>query len=59
VQLSDAQIPSDKEQAIIAAARRMFAFHGYSQARVEDIAQAAGVGKGTVYEYFSSKQADV
>ncbi|HKM39987.1 MAG TPA: TetR/AcrR family transcriptional regulator [bacterium] len=49
--------PKDKEQAIITAARRMFALHGYSQARVEDIAQAAGVGKGTVYEYFSSKQA--
>ena len=48
---------SDKEQAIIAAAQRIFALHGYSQARVEDIAQAAGVGKGTVYEYFSSKQA--
>ena len=49
--------PKDREQAIIAAAGRMFALHGYSQARVEDIAQAAGVGKGTVYEYFSSKQA--
>jgi AcrR family transcriptional regulator len=48
---------SDKERAIIAAAQRIFALHGYSQARVEDIAQAAGVGKGTVYEYFSSKQA--
>ena len=47
----------DKGQAIIAAAKRIFALHGYNQARVEDIAQAAGVGKGTVYEYFSSKQA--
>lgn len=49
--------PSNKEQAIITAAQRVFALRGYSQARVEDIAQAAGVGKGTVYEYFSSKRA--
>lgn len=34
----------------------MFAKHGFHNAKVEDIASGAGVGKGTVYEYFSSKR---
>lgn len=49
--------PSGKAEAILAAALRVFAERGFSQARVEDIARAAGVGKGTIYEYFASKQA--
>ncbi|HHV56338.1 MAG TPA: TetR/AcrR family transcriptional regulator [Firmicutes bacterium] len=46
-----------KAEAILAAALRVFGEQGFSQARVEDIARAAGVGKGTIYEYFASKQA--
>jgi AcrR family transcriptional regulator len=38
------------------AAMQVFAQEGYEKTRVEDIARAAGVGKGTVYEYFSSKE---
>lgn len=45
-----------KEKQILAAARRIFAASGYYQARVEDIAREAGIGKGTVYEYFTSKE---
>ncbi|HHY36220.1 MAG TPA: TetR/AcrR family transcriptional regulator [Firmicutes bacterium] len=45
-----------KEKQILAAARRIFATTGYYQARVEDIAREAGIGKGTVYEYFTSKE---
>jgi AcrR family transcriptional regulator len=45
-----------KNKQILAAARRVFAATGYYQARVEDIAREAGVGKGTVYEYFTSKE---
>ena len=33
----------------------MFAQCGFHQAKVEEIAIRAGVGKGTVYEYFRSK----
>jgi AcrR family transcriptional regulator len=49
--------PTDKMQAILTAAQRIFTRCGFGQTRVEDIAQEAGVGKGTVYEYFPSKQA--
>jgi AcrR family transcriptional regulator len=43
---------------ILDAALKVFAAKGYAAARMEDIAQAAGVTKGTIYLYFSSK-ADV
>ena len=46
----------DKREAIIAAAERIFSRKGFFQAKVEEIAAEAGVGKGTVYEYFSSKE---
>jgi len=46
-----------REVAILSAALRMFAERGYDGARIEDIADAAGIGKGTLYVYFASKQA--
>lgn len=45
-----------KREQIIQAAGRVFARRGFHPAKVEEIAQEAGVGKGTVYEYFSSKR---
>ncbi len=44
-----------KEVLILNAAREIFAKKGYHQARVSEIAQQAGVGKGTVYRYFDNK----
>ncbi|CEP68450.1 Tetracycline transcriptional regulator,TetR-related, C-terminal [Moorella glycerini] len=46
----------DKRQQILAAATEIFATRGFYQAKIADIAAAAGVGKGTVYEYFRSKK---
>jgi len=34
---------------------RVFARDGYHQAKIEEVAKEAGIGKGTVYEYFRSK----
>lgn len=45
-----------KREAIIEAAARVFASKGFHSARVEEIAREADVGKGTVYEYFESKE---
>jgi AcrR family transcriptional regulator len=42
---------------ILRAARQVFWERGYEKARMEDIARLAGVAKGTVYLYFSSKLA--
>jgi len=41
---------------ILAAARKVFATRGFSDATVDEIATEAGIAKGTVYLYFSSKK---
>jgi AcrR family transcriptional regulator len=41
---------------ILEAARKVFAKKGFHEATVEDIADAAGVAKGTVYLYYESKR---
>ncbi len=48
-------MPKNKEQQIIEAAIRVFARKGLEKGRIADIAVEAGIGKGTVYEYFRSK----
>jgi AcrR family transcriptional regulator len=45
-----------KKDAILAAAMRVMAKRGYRDVTIAEIAQAAGIGKGTVYEYFSGKE---
>jgi TetR/AcrR family fatty acid metabolism transcriptional regulator len=45
----------NKKDIIIAAAVQVFSKKGYHDTRMEEIALAAGIGKGTIYEYFESK----
>jgi AcrR family transcriptional regulator len=42
---------------ILDAALKVFAAKGFAAARMEDIARAAGVTKGTIYLYFENKEA--
>ncbi|MBN2600706.1 MAG: TetR/AcrR family transcriptional regulator [Candidatus Marinimicrobia bacterium] len=51
-------IPKDetKRQRIINAAIKIFAEDGVSNGKIAKIAEKAGIGKGTIYEYFSSKE---
>jgi TetR/AcrR family fatty acid metabolism transcriptional regulator len=46
-----------KRQAILEAAGKVFAASGYEGSSIRDIARAAGVADGTIYNYFESKQA--
>lgn len=46
----------DKRQKILAAAADIFATQGFHQTTIEQIADVAGVGKGTVYLYFKNKK---
>jgi AcrR family transcriptional regulator len=46
-----------KKETIIQAAISVFARKGYAASRMMDVALAAGIGKGTIYEYFRSKEA--
>ena len=42
---------------LVAAARKVFSEQGFHNATMEEIAQIAGVAKGTIYLYYPSKQA--
>jgi AcrR family transcriptional regulator len=48
--------PAERPQELLKAALEVFAESGLARARVEDIAARAGVAKGTVYLYFTSKE---
>ena len=45
-----------RTSGILEAARKVFAGKGFHEAKVDDIAEAAGVAKGTVYLYYQSKR---
>lgn len=49
--------PSEKRDAILAAALDLFAERGFYGVTVPEIAQKAKVGAGTIYRYFPSKEA--
>lgn len=53
--------PADpqRREDILRAAREVFLERGFSEARLSDIAQRAGVVPGTLYLYFDSKEAMV
>lgn len=46
----------DKRQAILDAAFRVFAEHGYERAGIDAIAAAAGVAKPTIYNHLGGKE---
>lgn len=48
--------PQQLAERILAAAARLFASHRFHEARMEDVAALADVGKGTVYRYFRDKE---
>jgi AcrR family transcriptional regulator len=45
-----------KRARIVQAALRQFARRGYQEARVEDVALALGIAKGSVFQHFKSKE---
>ncbi len=46
----------NKRELIIEAAIKVFARDGLERGKISDIASEAGIGKGTVYEYFRRKE---
>ncbi|MFT4976968.1 MAG: AcrR family transcriptional regulator [Myxococcota bacterium] len=55
--MSHALAPNERRSQILSAARQVFADQGYYRASVSDIVKAAGVARGTFYNYFDSKRA--
>jgi len=45
-----------RPQELLAAALDLFVERGFAATRLDDVAKAAGVSKGTLYLYFSSKE---
>ncbi len=48
---------TEKRQQIAFAAMEVFGEKGFERTRMDDVAREAGVGKGTLYEYFKDKEA--
>lgn len=46
----------ERPTALYQAALDVFAQRGYRAARLEEVAEAAGVSKGTIYHYFKNKE---
>ena len=46
----------DKEQEILEAAGKVFSAKEFHDVRIDEIAALAGVGKGTIYRYFQTKE---
>src|SRR5262245_13475052 len=57
VKLPQADDDSSKRRQILAGARRVFMDMGFDAASMGEIARAAGVSKGTLYVYFTDKNA--
>lgn len=55
-EINEVKNPHPKRRLILKAALEVFTEKGFYKAKMEEIAQQAGVGKGTIYEYFSSKE---
>jgi len=53
---ADAELPERRRAEILDAATAVFSKHGFAAADVQEIADKTGVGKGTVYRYFPSKE---
>ena len=45
-----------KRKLIMEAGLKIFSQKGFHKTKIEEIAQEAGIGKGTVYEYFAGKE---
>ncbi|HEY1248371.1 MAG TPA: TetR/AcrR family transcriptional regulator [Nitrososphaera sp.] len=53
---SSSQYKTELKKKIIRSAVESFAKYGFDRTRMEDIASASGLAKGTLYLYFKSKQ---
>ena len=45
-----------RKEQIVRAALSIFAYNGFRETKMAEIAEKAGIGKGTIYEYFKSKE---
>lgn len=51
------QVKAQTRRALLAAGAQAFAEYGFERANIDRVSEAAGLAKGTVYNYFPSKRA--
>jgi len=51
-----AATPEERQEDILKAALEVFSERGFAAARLDDVAQRAGIAKGTLYLYFPDKE---
>ncbi len=49
-------LPEQRRLQILDVAAGIFAERGYQKTEMQEVAQTVGLGKGTIYRYFASKQ---
>lgn len=49
-------LPAEKQEKIVVAAIKEFAYKGFENGNIGEIAKNAGVSKGSMYQYFESKK---
>jgi len=54
--MTNADANISRREAILAAAERAFNKHGYASTTVAEVAVEAGISKGSIYNYFQSKE---
>jgi AcrR family transcriptional regulator len=54
--MRQALVKEDTRELILDACDRLLARYGYKKMTMEDLAREAGIGKGTIYLYFRSKE---
>lgn len=50
-------IPPDRFSAVVGEAAQVFITHGYQRTQIQDVADALGLAKGTLYGYAQGKEA--
>lgn len=55
-QVEDGSLVSRRREQIVSAARKLFSEQGFHQTTIKEIAQAAGISAGLVYQYVREKE---
>ncbi len=55
IRVNGSEMKQEKLEAILGAAKKMFARYGLRKTSLDDLARMARVAKGTIYNYFGSK----
>src|SRR3954454_23835762 len=54
--MKDAVQPQTTRDAILDATERLLAQYGYKKMTIDDLAHEVGIGKGSIYLHFTSKE---